>query len=202
MTKAEAFWSWFDQNKDKYLNLEVSNQEELLDELLEELQKYHPELYYEIAIDEEYEDNQLIISAEGVLEYFPVVEELVAASPIFEEWTIFALKPPKGFDFELEHKDVVLKPSDLIFMPLEHPEHPGKLGLQIAIPSYKEDEHEDYLWSAEMLLEACLGEKASVMEIDYVDVCGVKGLPDKMREAMVEFTRLREYIDWYRGRLN
>jgi hypothetical protein len=77
--REEKFWQWFESHQHEYLhldNLSKQRNEFLLDQFLKQLYKYCDGLYFQIGGNPLKERRELVISAEGNLEYFNAVENL------------------------------------------------------------------------------------------------------------------------------
>lgn len=197
MNSAKYFWQWFDENKHKYSNLEVPNREELLNEFLAKLHDFHPELYFQIG-GKKGEWLEVVITAEGDVRHFEMVEQLVMNAPQIEGWRVTAFKPPEGFNFSVRYKDLVFDPSQLWFLPLGLKDNPDRIGIFVAFPDYRQAIHNDFLHGTFLLLDTCLGEKSAALDLDFVDVCPLP--PDPEDSGMVEFVNVKRFIDWKKNR--
>ncbi len=100
---SDKFWSWFIRNEIELSNSRSAD-DPILDTLLAELQEIHSEFFFEIGTN--FEPHELIITAEGKRNLFPVVDEFVAGAPRIPAWKFIALKPAQGFDFVTSYKGV------------------------------------------------------------------------------------------------
>src|SRR5688572_32764676 len=97
---AGTFWRWFVQ-RDRHLR--DASTGTLLDEVLERVGEYcaarglPPDLLGVEVAREAGERPELVITAYGQEEHFPVVDALVAAAPASIPWKVTALKPALGF---------------------------------------------------------------------------------------------------------
>src|SRR5882757_1304718 len=95
LLKGYQFWKWFSLNQASYQHLDNKEYDEveyLLNELLQQLHAYCDKLVFQIGGKHSH-IKELIISAEGNVEYFNVVEELVMMAPRLSTWTFIALAP-------------------------------------------------------------------------------------------------------------
>lgn len=200
--QALQFWEWFQQNNKAYLFLNVvdgETKEQLLNNLLEQLHKYCDNLYFEIGWHPD-ENQELIITAEGDTAYFGKVKTLIDAAPQIPNWTFVAFIPPRDIDFEMKYEDVELKPSEMWFQPLEHPDNPAAIGIKVCARNYELVKDSEWLRPAVYkILDTILGEKSFALDIDYV---AIDQLPDEPEEeGLIELSELPAFVVWKKSKV-
>jgi len=172
--KIAEFWNWFEKNNKSYLFLNQIDSQELKDKLLDDFQiqlhKYCDKLYFEIGGHPEDDNVELIITAEGDVDYFEKVEELVNSAPKVKDWSVIAFKPAMGKGFSTNYGGKVFDPSKIIFIPLNNKDVPTGVGLQICFPDYNDDERNVFLTGTYIAIDCLIGEKSTALDIDYLDV--------------------------------
>ncbi len=167
------FWNWFTKYNSKYYFLEqIEDQhvkDQLLDEFMEELQKFSDGLYFMMGGDPD-GPQELIITAEGDPEYFDKVIELTDAAPQYENWEIIAFKPAQGTAFTTRYEDVSLTPDEMWFLPLQNPNQPEALGLRIAFSHFQDNLKDQFLFATYIVLDTVLGERSAVQDINYLEI--------------------------------
>ncbi|PZR40004.1 MAG: hypothetical protein DI538_05300 [Azospira oryzae] len=172
-SKANAFWKWFSANNHSYLFIsEVDEQEKerLMDELLGHLHDYCEHLFFEIGAHPKEDDVELVITAEGVREYFEKVEELVDAAPPLPRWRVVKYKQPNGPGFVLDYQGKKFDPETILFVPLHSEEHPESIGIRVCYPDYNEEERNIFLNGTYIVIDSLIGEQSAVLDIDYLEV--------------------------------
>jgi hypothetical protein len=201
MSKEQQFWDWFKANEAKFFFLNQINdddeKETILDDLLSHLHEYCDHLFFEVGGYPD-EKQDLIITAEGNIDYFDKVEFLVKQAPQLEYWNVIAFKPVVDGG-TIEYNGIKLNPETMCFDPLSN-KSSQKIGLRIYIDNYNSNNKKDFLTATYLVLDNILGEKSNAMDIGYVDIETLPSIPE--REELIELTKLPRYIKWKKSKLN
>ncbi|WP_431261049.1 hypothetical protein ACQ86G_13630 [Roseateles chitinivorans] len=195
--KINAFWAWL-VSRQSDLDAMASPDDPFWDELLAQLQALNEGLWFEVSAPGEGE-RELVITAQGEWELFPLVEAMVSVAPELPGWIPVALKPPMGFDFGIRYQGLELAADGIWFEPLVDPDAPEVLGLRIAVQGFNDDQEEEFANGLLIMLDTALGEKAAATDVDLVEVCEVPADPDD--EGFLPFTELGSYLAWRKSRL-
>ena len=196
-SKEKQFWDWFATNNAKYFFLnQIDSDEErqlYLDEFLERLHEYDKHLFFEVG---GYPDDvqDLIITAEGELEYFDKVKKLVLSAPYIKNWRISALKSALKDGFIIYYDGIELNPKYLWFFPLENKKNPLLLGLRI-YPENDEllQDKSKFVKAAYLVIDSLLGERSSAL-IHHIEVAKLTEDPES--QGLLELYDLPKYIQW------
>jgi hypothetical protein len=197
----KQFWQWFEQNNKAYLFLnevDAEKKEQLLSNLMERLHEYCENLWFEIGGHPD-EDQELIITAEGNAVYFGHVEALINAAPKIPNWTFIAFIPPREVDFEMKYEDVELKPSEMWFEPLEHPNNAAAIGIKVCTRNFELVKASEWLRPAvHKILDTILGEKTFALDIEHV---AIDQLPDEPEEeGLIQLSQLAAFVRWKKSK--
>jgi hypothetical protein len=198
---AEQFWKWFSGNNSKFLfatEVDAAERDRMMAEFGNELHKYHPNLYFLLGGHPDHKDVELIITAEGISEYFPFVEELVSMAPAINGWRVIAFKPPLGKGLSVEIGGRTFDPGKTIFIPLRNEEAPQGVGLRICYPDYEEHKKNLFLQGTYIMLDTLLGERSTTLDIDYLEVDRTP--PDIAQHPFMHLEDIKEHIDKVKGR--
>jgi hypothetical protein len=192
---AAKFWRWFEEKSEDFRffrEMEPEECEELFEELTERLHLYCTSLFFEMRINT-INEGELIITAEGIEEFFDDAEFLVSKAPEVDHWTFTALIPADEDSEGIEYEGLDLIPSEIWFTAIEDEDTPDKLNLVIHFSDYdlvKQNEHLDT--AIFLLLQSVLGEK---MLAHYINVYVMTELPgDPVEDGFMELSSLPEYI--------
>ena len=197
---ASDFWTWFETNNSKYLfvnDIDEDLKKEILEELLAQLHQYSDKLFFEIGHHPDKTEQELVITANGDVNYFDKVEELVAVAPLLKDWEILAFKPAMGFEFSIDYNGLNFDPSEAWFQPLELESRPLDLGIRLCYPHYDDTKRDDFFNASFLILDAGLGEKTTSLDIKYLDVDKLPEDPEA--EGMLPLKQLSEYIEWLKN---
>jgi len=145
----EAFWNWFEQNKDEEPTLLISSVNERLKQV-------------SFGLSAEINNSEMVITPNGVKKFFADAYELVENSKNIDGWSIVATK--KALD------EVVS--NEVTFMPLLAEEHPDDIAIRLYHRSYtpKEGKEQNVVISGlYTLLDSLLGEESTAFDFQYID---------------------------------
>lgn len=189
------FWKWFLKHQSKIEAFKNAN-DPILDQLLEQLHKYNEHLFLELSTN--FEEKELVITAEGDSEQFESVRDLMAKAPKLKNWKFTAFRPPLGFGFQTKYEGVEYDPEKLWFLPLENESNPSAVGIKIGIPSFDEKIHVHSKAAAWVILDTALGELVSAQEIQYMETGALPSDPEK--EGYIELPELPKYLTWKKSK--
>jgi hypothetical protein len=202
-TPTEKFWNWFSENNKSYLFLdEVSDdeKEQLLENMTDRLHEYCDQLWFEVGgmPGETYE---LIITAEGNVDFFEQVEALINGAPAIDNWKFIAFIQPVEGDNTINFEGVEIKRSDVWFMPLQSASEPNSIGIRVCAPNYELLKENKWFKNAVYkMLDTILGEKSFAIDVAHIDF---GELPEKPGEdGMIELAELPAYIKWKKSKQN
>jgi len=204
MASAKKFWEWFESNNQSLLilnnkDIEKDAKERLLDDLLDHLHEYCDHLYFEVG-GMPGQEQELIITADGEIDYFEKVEELISAAPPIKNWTYTAFMQPHDLDYTSNFEDVELKPLEIWFLPLNSTSEPKSIGFRVCIPNYNTIKDSEWLDAAVYrMLDTVLGEKSFALDVDFIEIDGLPDEPEK--KGMMELKDLPAFLKWKKAKL-
>jgi hypothetical protein len=161
----KEFWQWFRNEKKQYEVMPNSEYAERLDVIIAHLAPITDGLAVEVS-KEFHGMRELIISADGDKDKFPVVEAIVRAAPIIPGWKAVAFRQKASEDFVLVYQNMRLSPAEMSF----HPAIEGdSLDLIIYADSIKDKNRDDVIKYGLITLDNVLGEYAATIKVRSYD---------------------------------
>ena len=188
--KIIAFWNWFGQNKALFENLD-DDREGKMDILLKEIHKIETGLSYEIS--NEYEGmREIVISAEGDIDKFPIVKEIVSKAPQIEGWRAVAFRQPMIENFTLEYEDMRLSPSEMFFCPVIED---NALDIIVFGKDFKKYDMDVLSHYGLILLDNVMGEFNCVTKVRHYDFQDLEDLEDD--NDVRPLNEINDFIDHF-----
>lgn len=180
------FWDWFLQNGREIAAVRTGS-EPILHTIAENLRAVHPNLQFEMSVADD-GLREFIVSAGGIREAIPAVEQLVSTAPEIPGWQIIAFKQRKQAD-RIEIGGQSFGPEDVWFKSESHREHAD---IELYIRGF-DGSSELPLHVAFLYLDVLLGEYDVMTKIGAIDF---QPLPeDPTRIGLRPIQRLPEVID-------
>lgn len=190
MQSQREFWKWFEANADRFKEIEVEEREALLDELLENLHNYCPDLWFETGRADD-GISELIISAEGNVDHFSAVRTLIATAPDVPNWRFIAFKPATGLEFSTSYAGLTFDPSTAWFLPLRSNSDPTRRGARIGYAHFESTRSDEFLTGTFIMLESVIGELSLAERLHHVEVGPLPSSPESSG-----YLPLRDLEDW------
>lgn len=182
------FWRWFAEREGELVEL-YDNRAELMVEILRQLKKVDPGLMVDFGLPEG-EKRELIISAQGKKDLFPMVVRLVEAVPELDSWVVKAFRPRRQESMKVVYMGALAWSTDVFFDYRVN--RKGVMELQVYFLEGVEvdDRLKAIAWA---LVENLLGEYDAAMKVKLVKVGTVNEAKD--REGLLPIVRLPRVFD-------
>ena len=154
-SKEEKFWNWFCKNSAEIFDFE-KDQEAIFDKIQAELGKIDVNLTFEIS-SKKNSKRDFILSADGILSLFPVVEALFSAKPALPEWNFVKFRPRRAIGNSIRFGNIELFPLDVRFLLVdEDDDENDKIGIVLFLRGF--DGSALFNQIGFLFLDECLGE--------------------------------------------
>ena len=198
MEKVEKFWQWFQDHNEQLIalgDLDDKERQQLLNALQYQLTKYCDGITYEMG-EPTAEGRTLTFTAEGDIDLFRYVIELVDNAPDLDWWQFVAFKQPLGTDLRVRFDKMLFETKKMYFQQLECEEEPEMLGLRIAVPAGEDSE--DFQVGVYVTLEALIGEFDCATLIGYMETVPVPDEPFKA--GFQSLDDLPKFVEWFKAK--
>lgn len=122
-------------------------------------------------------DREFIITAHGQPEAFPVADTVVSQSPHLPGWRFMSLKPPLGFDFEINYEGTRFDPRDMWFALQKTAPQTNGVRLQIAVPGFVPANERVATNAVAVILATGLGERSASLDIEDFELTAMPTQP-------------------------
>jgi hypothetical protein len=190
--RIRAFWQWFSDHQSEFNNLSKPD-EPFWDVALEQIKKVDERLWIELSGKGD-PIREFIVTAEGHVEAFPVVEELISLAPKIDGWVFMALKPPMGFAFTSRYEGTLFQPSRMWFLPLRSASDPQSIGIRIGVEGLEPMDRTVAHTAVLHILDTAIGERSAALDIQHTEVSELP--PDPESLGYIELPELTDYIAW------
>lgn len=200
----KLFWEWFYCNEITLRTLRTQNakiQKVFIYWLDRHLHNYCDGLDCIIMFPENSSDKlQLVISANGNPEYFNQVVDLAEHAPQFQHWKIVPFIQPSndidtmvaGLDKPYILKDIILKASELKFMPFEY-ENEKKIDMIVYFKDFTAHcKNKNLLQVIFIIMQDLIGEKSLFQNINFVELAQ---MPEQEENQLIYLYDLQLYLD-------
>ena len=195
--KINKFWEWFEANNERLTMLseyDSEGQTALLDELQQELTAYCDGLTFDMG-EQTKNGRRLTFSAEGDIELFRYVVELVENAPDIDWWEFIPFKQPCGDDLKVHFGKYFFETKKMYFQHLENEEEPDIMGVRVAL-KHEQTDDEDLLVGVYVTLEAMIGEFDCATLLGYLDICPIPENPTK--EDFYPLTDFPKFVERFK----
>lgn len=200
-TLYQNFWDWFSQNEDYFYNIIKENkdvEDYFLTVVNSELLNIKMGLYSIVGMKDD-DIAEFIITADGNVQNFVFIEELMQLAPKLKKWDLIGLKPAifeKDFDLELDNFH--FNENNLFFYSNESPIYPDEIDITVIYDlnfdeEIDEDVIEEVLYSGTYsFLDNYLGELDFASEIDNLQILS----KNEAEKELIPISKLKSFINW------
>lgn len=204
MRAINTFWNWFQDNNQtikNILNETQENQKHLFFWLNKHLHYYCKEIDFIIAFPKKPTDKTtLIITANGKPEYFKQVVDLIDNAPRLRTWIFKAFIQPiediekmiDKLDNPYVFKDITIKASDIMFLPLNCDENFKKFDIMVYLKNYNiHCNTKTWREAIYIIMQDIFGEKYVYKHINFIQLAQ---LPDN-NDDLIHLYDFQTFLD-------
>lgn len=194
----ESFWVWFSKNEKKYRNFQ-DNPDKYLNELLSKAEKISEGLAIELEPPKDGIIN-MTVSADGDVDLFPVVQQIVDKAPNISGWRFFAFRQRvpaekvKGMVLKAQNHE--LNPDMMKFSPVINGD---SLDIIIYANNVTAENYNQVAYGGLMLVDNILGEYDCVTKVRSYDFKNMPSNTDNLTD-LFPLIELAAYVDNFHKR--
>jgi hypothetical protein len=189
------FWKWFEQNEKKFFRVvkEHGNiEKDFFNKLSPRLSELKDGFFYLTGM---LDDNiaELVLTADGVIENFVFVEELVGAAPMMKGWKFTAHKPAlNAADVNIEMAGYKFNKENLHFYSNDHSGFPDVIDITIVHNDLNEKNKDAVENGTYIFLDNFLGELNFATMIDDLNIIE----KNKAQKELIPVEKLKDFLIW------
>ncbi len=192
----ENFWSWFEANEKTFhtvLKDRNDVEKNFLRHVLARIDMIHPGLFALAGMADEH-TAELIITADGKIQNFVFVEELIATAPALNGWKFTSLKQPHSIeDVTITMEGYTFNQDNLFFYSNDQPGFPDQIDISVVYPPFAEEDRQVIIKGIFLFLEIFLGELHLATTIDRIQIAGKE---ENENTVLTPISKLKDYILW------
>lgn len=189
------FWDWFVKNEASFKQLgkvTPAEEEQLLEIIIVELSKFNP--WLQVLSGQCNEDNtELIITVDGDVALFTVVEGLINKAPLVPGWRFTAHKPAMDIaNLSISMYDIDFNEETVHFYPILEDKYPDDILLVITHKYFDASKMPDFRSGMIDFVENGIGELNIATQIDELTF----GPEPDDKSKLIPISKLNGYLTW------
>ena len=193
----EDFWNWFIENEKKFFNVIKRGGAEnislnFFDKISPKLDQLKEGIWYLTGmVNDDIAD--LILTSDGNIKNYYLIEELIAAAPKLPNWKVQAHKPSSDIDdVAIDMGGFKFRKENIFFYENEVKDCPDEIDITIIHKDYSEKNKDEIINGCYIFLENFLGELEVVTIIDNIEFTS----NEEQEKELVPIEKLKDFLIW------
>ena len=193
----QDFWNWFVENEKNFHKIVKQGGSEnittgFFDVIAPKLDELKEGIWYLTGmLDEDTVD--LILTADGDIKNFYLIEELIAAAPKLKGWKFRAHKPELDIEnVGIEMAGFSFTNDNISFYSNDIKEYPDEIDITIIHDDYNEENKEDIINGTYIFMDNYLGELNSLTIIDNITFKS----KEEIEKELIPIEKFKSFINW------
>lgn len=193
----QDFWEWFLIHEKKFFKTVkkggskniTNNFFEIISPKLNELKE---EIWYLTGMSD---DNtvELVLTSDGNIQLFYLIEELVKSAPILKGWKFSALKPEHNIEnVGIQMGELSFSNENIFFYSNELENYPDEIDITVVHLDLNEENQEDIMNGCYLFIDNYLGELNSSLLIDNIEFVN----KERAEKKLIPIEKLKSFIIW------
>jgi hypothetical protein len=191
----DEFWAWFQQQASQFHRVvknPVAINEGFFRKIYPKLTQLNPSFQLLAGMIDE-NTAELVFTADGIVKYIPLIEEIVAAAPAIPGWRFVALKP----EFLKDEMNVVMdgqhfNSKTIRFCTMEDAAYPDQISIGLVHSAYQVSDHELFANGCLVFIDNYLGELNAALQIDHIEMLRSRN----PQQETIAIDKLPDYLKW------
>ncbi|WP_272150513.1 DUF695 domain-containing protein [Tenacibaculum aiptasiae] len=193
----EDFWNWFIENEKKFFNVIKRGGAEnislnFFDKISPKLDQLKEGIWYLTGmVNDDIAD--LILTSDGDIKNYYLIEELIAAAPKLPNWKFQAHKPSSDIDdVAIDMGGFKFRKENIFFYENEVKSCPDEIDITIIHKDYSEKNKDEIINGCYIFLENFLGELEVITVIDNIEFTS----NEEQEKELVPIEKLKDFLIW------
>ena len=193
----QDFWDWFLLNEKNFYSAVKTNNSKTItnsffNKLRPKLDKLKNDIWYLTGMLNK-NIAELILTADGSVEKFYLIEELIRSAPKLNNWKFTAHKPENDIEnVGISMAGYTFSSENLFFYSNDLEEYPDEIDITIIHDSYNEDNQSDIINGSYIFIDNFLGELNSLTLIDAISF----KKKSEAEKELIPISKLKTFIIW------
>ncbi len=193
VSNISEFWNWFGQNEAAFKRIVFENgnvQQDFLGAVVGKLQLLQNGIWLLAGVAEG-PIIELVLTAEGMVKLFPVIDTIIAAAPQIPGWKFTALKPAvPNVGWNIKMGNYEFSAEKLNFYVNEHDSMPDLIDIAVFYDDFNASENDLMHNGVFMYIDNLLGEREFATIIDGISV----GSRQNAQKELIPISNLKDYL--------
>ena len=193
----QDFWNWFILNEKKFYKVVKTGESNTIsknffDKIAPKLDKFKSGIWYLTGmLDDTTAD--LILTADGTIENFYVIEELINTAPKLNNWKFRAHKPAHNIEnVGINMAGYSFSSENLFFYSNDLQDYPDEIDITIVHNDYNDENKGDIINGSYLFIDHYLGELKAITVIDNIDFIS----KNEAEKELGPIEELKSFITW------
>jgi len=191
----EDFWTWFKKNEKDFFKVVKTHgdfEKDFFNKLSPKLAELKDGYFFLTGMIND-TTAELVLTADGNIKNIVFVEELVAAAPKIEGWTVTALKSPLAIEnVNINMGNYQFNRENLKFYYTEHTNFPDEIDVTIVHDNVNEQNSKAITNGVYIFLDNYLGELNFATTIDRLKIVG----KEQLQKELIPIEKLKDFLIW------
>jgi hypothetical protein len=189
------FWKWFLDNEKSFFEVVKEGkhfEKKFFNKLAPKLDELREGIYFLSGMFDK-NTAELVLTPEGMIKNFAIVEELVASAPEIKGWMFTALKQETNIEnIEINMAGFNFSGKNISFYSNINKKYPDEIDITIVHSDYSEANKSEIINGTYIFLDNFLGELKTVSVIDNIDFVEIKDV----KNELIPIEKLKDFLIW------